>query len=79
MSNQNNGNGGVTDNSAASGMNYGVMGNGSPQGARTNAGNKDMRLWQKGGDLRPRGRNAPKLKPVESSKSSLKQEEAHQL
>ena len=39
MSNQNNGNGGVTDNSAASGMNYGVMGNGSPQGARTNAGN----------------------------------------
>ena len=40
---------------------------------------KDMRLWQKGGDLRPRSRNALKLKPVESSKSSLKQDEAHQL
>ena len=38
-----------------------------------------MRLWQKGGDLHPRGRNDPKLKPVESSKSSLKQDEAHQL
>ena len=47
--------------------------------AAVNILHKGMRLWQKGGDLRPRGGNAPKLKPGESSKSSLKQEEAHQL
>ena len=38
-----------------------------------------MRLWQEVGGLCPRGGNAPKLKPVESSKSSLKQDESYQL
>ena len=47
--------------------------------AAVNILHEGMRLWQEGGDLRPRGGNAPKLKPVENSKSSLKQEEAHQL
>ena len=47
--------------------------------AAVNILHKGMRLWQEGSDLRPRDENAPKLKPVESSKSSLKQEEANQL
>lgn len=46
--------------------------------AAVNILHEGMRLLREGGDLRPRGGNAPKLKPVESSKSSLKQE-AHQL
>ena len=47
--------------------------------AAVNILHEEMRLGQECGDLRPRDGNAPKLKPAESFKSSLKQEEAHQL